>query len=290
MTPDAQPALLADVPPLARYMTFRLGSGVERKDLTERLAALQLDARHVLGLGPSVVVLLGGGVDDLRELAPLAGPGAAMPSTPAALWCWLRGDDRGELLHAGRALARALAPALELVDATDAFRYGSGRDLSGYEDGTENPTGSRARVVALRADGSSLVAVQKWVHDLDAFEAMAAAERDATIGRRIRDNEEIEDAPESAHVKRAAQESFAPEAFVLRRSMPWADACGAGLMFVAFGATLDPFEALARRMVGLEDGLVDALFRFTRPVTGAAFWCPPVDRGALDLRALGSGG
>ena len=51
------------------------------------------------------------------------------------------------------------------------------------------------------------------------------------------DNEELEDAPESAHVKRTAQEDFEPEAFVVRRSMPWADATSEGLEFVAFGAT-----------------------------------------------------
>jgi len=74
----------------------------------------------------------------------LTGPGIEVPVTPAALWCWLRGDDRGELVHRGRSLA-------------------------------------------------------------------------AMFGRRRDDNEEIADAPPSAHVKRTAQESFEPEAFVLRR-------------------------------------------------------------------------
>jgi putative iron-dependent peroxidase len=89
------------------------------------------------------------------------------------------------------------------------------------------------------------------------------------------------------HVKRTALESFQPEAFVVRRSMPWADAMRAGLMFVAFGATLDAFEAQLRRMAGIEDGITDALFKFTRPVTGAYFWCPGMRRGRLDLAPLG---
>ena len=55
---------------------------------------------------------------------------------------------------------------------------------------------------------------------------------------------------------------------------------------MAFAASLDPFDAILRRMVGLDDGVVDALFRFTRPVTGATFWCPPLRDGRLDLRAL----
>ena len=76
------------------------------------------------------------------------------------------------------------------------------------------------------------------------------------------DNEELEDAPESAHVKRTAQEDFEPEAFVVRRSMPWADANSEGLEFVAFGASLDAYEAQLTRMSGLEDGTVDCAFPF----------------------------
>jgi len=116
---------------------------------------------------------------------------------------------------------------------------------------------------------------------------MPQAERDNTIGRRISDNEEIDEAPESAHVKRTAQESFEPEAFVLRRSMPWADEKQAGLVFVAFGHAFDAFEAQMRRMIGDDDGIVDALFNFTHPVSGSYFWCPPVSGGGLDLSAPG---
>jgi putative iron-dependent peroxidase len=131
------------------------------------------------------------------------------------------------------------------------------------------------------------VAVQQWVHDLDAFESMTQEEQDNSLGRRKSDNEEIEEAPESAHVKRTAQETFDPEAFVLRRSMPWASEKEEGLVFVAFGRSFDAYEALLKRMVGAEDGIVDALFSFTQPVSGAYFWCPPVEGGRLDFRALG---
>ena len=68
--------------------------------------------------------------------------------------------------------------------------------------------------------------------------------------------------------------------------MPWADAGRAGLVFVAFGRTLNAFEAQLRRMTGAEDGIVDALFKFTQPVSGAYFWCPPLRRGRLDLSAI----
>jgi putative iron-dependent peroxidase len=88
------------------------------------------------------------------------------------------------------------------------------------------------------------------------------------IGRRLDDNEEIADAPESAHVKRTAQELFDPEAFMVRRSQPWASAEGQGLEFIGYGASLDAFERMMKRMAGIEDGLSDSLFTFSGPVNG----------------------
>ncbi len=119
------------------------------------------------------------------------------------------------------------------------------------------------------------------------FRRSPSSERDNTIGRRISDNEEIEDAPDSAHVKRTAQEEFAPEAFVLRRSMPWTCGLDSGLVFVAYGCSFDAFEAQMNRMVGADDDITDALFTFTRPISGSYFWCPPMQDGQLDLRAVG---
>ena len=65
--------------------------------------------------------------------------------------------------------------------------------------------------------------------------------------------------------------------------MPWAEACAQGLVFVAFANSVHPFLTQVNRMVGGEDGIVDALFQFTRPVSGNLFWCPPMKGKALDL-------
>ena len=68
--------------------------------------------------------------------------------------------------------------------------------------------------------------------------------------------------------------------------MPFAEPNSEGLMFVAFGKSFDAFEAQLRRMVGLEDGIADALFRFSSATTGGYYWCPPSTDGRLDLGAL----
>ena len=289
----AQPGILAAVPRAARYLTFNLKGGAQPKQALRSLAKEADGKACVVGLGAPLLAALGVTIDGLRTFARFPGAKVDIPATPAALWCWLRGDDRGEIALRARRIEHMLAPAFAVDGVIDAFRYGRGLDLTGYEDGTENPRGRKAVATAILDDarpglgGSAFVAVQQWAHDLDRFEAMPRKDQDNAIGRRRSDNKELGNAPPSAHVKRTAQESFSPEAFVLRRSMPWADAARAGLVFVAFGKSLDAFEAQLKRMVGAEDGTVDALFTFTRPVTGAYFWCPPVRNGRLDLRAVG---
>jgi len=289
----AQPGILAPVPRHARYLTFVLKQGARPHSELRALAAIADGKACVVGIGALLAFALQKKIDGLRPFPHYKSEGVEVPSTPAALWCWLRGDDRGEILLRARAIEKILAPAFEMGGSIDAFKYGRGLDLTGYEDGTENPKGKKAVAAAIVSDkrpgigGASFVAVQQWVHDLDRFAAMAQTQQDDAIGRRRRDNKELTAAPASAHVKRTAQESFTPEAFVWRRSMPWADATQAGLVFVAFGRSLAAFDAQLKRMAGAEDGISDALFTFTRPVTGAYYWCPPVRKGRIDLRAIG---
>jgi len=290
---NVQTGILAPVPRDARYLFFTAAADRDHAVSLRALRDVADGDSTVVGLGLSLIFALGREVPGLHAFPVHTGPGFEVPATPAALWCWLRGDDRGELVHRTRALERAVSPSLRLTQLIDAFRYRTGFDLTGYEDGTENPKANAAVEAAVAAgrgagfDGASFVAVQQWLHDLGAFSALPPDEQDNTIGRRKSDNEEIEEAPDSAHVKRTAQESFDPAAFVLRRSMPWAEGQRAGLVFVAFGKSVDAYEAQLRRMAGADDGIADALFRFSRPVTGAYFWCPPMAHGRLDLRALG---
>jgi len=292
-----QTGILDDVPSVARYLTF---SHVAGTDPVPSLQALveQVDGDLlVVGLGRSLVLTLGADIVALKNFPVHVAANIEVPSTPEALWCWLRGEDRGDLMHQTHQLCGLLAEAFECHTLIDAFKYGDGRDLTGYEDGTENPEADEAIKVAFvqgmgaGLDGSSFVAVQTWVHDFSQFNDMNQQQQDNTIGRRKSDNEELDDAPLSAHVKRTAQEDFSPEAFLLRRSMPWADATGEGLQFVAFDRSFASFEAQLRRMVGEDDGVSDALFTFTRPITGSYFWCPPMRQvngeTQLDLTAVG---
>ena len=287
-----QSGIVDEVPNVGGYLYFGIAAGADSRAGLKKLQRIADGKQIVVGIGLSLLSLIEKDIPLLTHFSPMSCQGIDIPSTPAALWCWIRAHDQGELLHLSRKITAEISTEFHLLTSVNAFRYGSGRDLTGYEDGTENPQGEAAIDAAFvqdggELDGSSIVAVQKWQHNLDCFEAMPQSQQDHTIGRRLSDNEELDDAPESAHVKRTAQESFSPEAFMLRRSMPWAEACVQGLVFVAFASSSYPFEVQMKRMIGADDGIVDALFDFSRPVSGNYFWCPGIKDGLLNLKALG---
>ncbi|MBF0192849.1 MAG: Dyp-type peroxidase [Magnetococcales bacterium] len=293
MTAPFQSGILAPVPAHGRVLEFQAVSDADIRSALCALKRLPVDGRCVIGLGAGLVQGLHHPIPGLHAFPAMSGPGCAIPSTQADLWCWVRGNDRGHILHDARMVTALVQSAFQPVRSVDLFKHDRGLDLTGYEDGTENPDGEEALSAGILMgagpglDGSSFVAVQQWCHDLAVFATFSRQTQDHIIGRRREDNEEIEDAPLSAHVKRTAQESFEPPAFIVRRSMPWADSSGEGLMFLAFGRSLAAFEAQLRRMTGQEDGIVDGLFRFSRPVTGGSFWCPPMGDDGLDLSAIG---
>ncbi|AZL73892.1 MULTISPECIES: Dyp-type peroxidase [Pseudomonas] len=289
--PFQQGLLATPVPAHARHLFFALDCHEALPTVLDQLIA-EVDGQSlILCVGAPLAKALGREVPGLRSFPQLDAV-VENPATQHALWLWLRGEERGELFLRAQALQAMLAPALRLVDSVDGFLHRGGHDLTGYEDGTENPVDQDAVDAAIVPGdvpglaGSSFAAFQLWKHDLNYFKALPQDEQDNIIGRRLSDNEELDDAPESAHVKRTAQESFEPEAFVVRRSVAWADERGAGLAFVALGYSLDAFEVQLRRMSGLEDGVVDGLYRFSRPLSGGYYWCPPMGEAGADLRVL----
>jgi len=287
-----QPGILQPLPEQAVYLSCNLDRSAGLQQVIEVLQTLDTE-NNLVAIGQSLLDRFNQSVPGMRTM-PTFSSKHIEAATATNLWCWLRGDDRGELLHRSRRIIRHLSPVFELVDTIDAYLYASGKDLTGYEDGTENPVADAAIEAAIlnsdnaAINGSSFVAVQQWQHDLDSFDALPGEQQDNIIGRRRSDNLELDDAPESAHVKRTAQENFEPEAFLVRRSMPWSIKLQAGLMFVAFGHSFDAFEAQLNRMTGADDGIEDGLFQFSRVLNSAYYWCPPVSHGKLNLAAISS--
>jgi len=288
----SQPGILAPTPVCGRSLAFRLAPETDPRPALARLRGEFSPDWGVVGIGDPLVSSLGAGIPGLRGFPALSGPGFAVPSTQQALWVLLHGRNPGVLFDLTERLKALVEGSFVLEDAMDTFTYGGGRDLTGYVDGTANPSQEESPAVAVVASGeglvgSSFVAVQRWVHDLAHFHSHNQAQRDNIIGRSLETNEELDEAPESAHVKRTAREAFEPTAFMVRRSMPWSTTDQQGLEFIAYGKSLDAFERVLRHMVGLDDGITDALFTFSRPVTGGYYWCPPLLSDRLDLSVLG---
>jgi putative iron-dependent peroxidase len=213
----------------------------------------------------------------------------SMPATQNDVWALVPGPDAGAVFEVAQDLRLWLAPVAQLVEATPMFSYRQGRDLSGYKDGSENPTGDAAWAAALLPDGphrgGSFVLVQRYLHFLDRMGARPEAERDRIVGRRRADDEEIDDAPASAHVKRTAQEDFEPPGFMLRRSMPWGDPRRHGLVFIAYMDDLGKADRMLARMMGFEDGVQDALLEHSQAETGGYYFVPPQQAARLRLPA-----
>jgi porphyrinogen peroxidase len=291
MAREPQSGILEPIPFVGRSLTFRVAPETDVAAALHRLRERYPIECGVVGIGEPVVLALGRTLPGLRTFPAMSGPACSVPSTQQALCFLLRGPDRGAVFDLTYDIRELVADAFVLVDSIDTFKYREGRDLTRFEDGTENPKGKLARKAAIVGEGplegSSFVCVQRWVHDLARFRRFEVGKREELIGRREDSNDEIEDAPESAHVKRTAQESYEPETFMVRRSMPWATAEQEGLEFVAFVESLDRVERQMHRMVGHDDGIVDGLFTFSRPITGGYYWCPAVEDGKLDLTPLG---
>jgi putative iron-dependent peroxidase len=260
-------------------------------DAGQALATLaSLDpAGAVIGIGTSLATALGKDIAGLRPFPNLEGP-ASMPSTQQALWAYITDQTPGGAFLQAENLEKQLGAAFSLAECLPLFRYRDGRDLTGYKDGTGNPPAEDAADVALIAEGEraggSFALVQRYVHFRSRFSPLPEADRDDVIGRRLSDNEEFEDAPESSHVKRTDQEGYDAPAFMLRRSMPWGDLRSHGLQFIAFVSDLDVIDLVLRRMCGLVDGQPDALLKYTQAETGSYYYCPPLKDGRLNLTGL----
>jgi putative iron-dependent peroxidase len=202
------------------------------------------------------------------------------------VWVWVSGSGYDTVFDTARAIAAAFAPLASVATQRHGFTYKDSRDLSGFEDGTENPPIDEAPALCTVPDGrpgagGSVVIFQRWVHDLTAIHALDVAEQERIIGRTKDTSEELGDdaKPASAHIERVVIEEDGDELEIFRRSTPYGDLDEHGLLFVGFSADQRRLGLMLDRMVGAEDGVVDAILRWSTPVAGAFYFAPPV--GAL---------
>ena len=146
-----QSGIIDNIPKLARYQFFRLKVDIDPKNALRQLADIAIENDIIVGLGQTLISTLDAKIPSMRIMPEFttSDKNIDIPTTPHDLWCWIRGEDRGELVHKARLVRNLLADSFEIDRVTDAFMHNDSRDLTGYEDGTENPTGDDALDAAI---------------------------------------------------------------------------------------------------------------------------------------------
>jgi len=205
--------------------------------------------------------------------APIVGPdGFTMPATQHDLVLWF-GGAHDLIFDAVTGAVAALRGAADVAEETIGWSYHRDRDLTGFVDGTENPTLVEAPAFVYTADGASVLLLQKWEHETPAWMALGAAAQEQAMGRTKPDSVELADKPDTSHVARTDQDTYG---HIFRRNTPYGTPASHGTMFVGFCAEQRPLAAMLESMAGL-DGPRDELTRYTRPLTGAYYVIPPAD-------------
>jgi porphyrinogen peroxidase len=205
--------------------------------------------------------------------------GFVMPATQHDAVLWLSGSAYDVIFDAARAAIAELRPLASLVEETSSWPYRHDLDLTGFIDGTENPTLIEAPQIVLIPEGTpgaggTILLLQKWAHDADAWEALAVADQERVIGRTKLDSTELDDRAPDSHVASTDQERFGT---VFRRNMPYGTVSDHGTMFVGFGSEQRVLAEMLESMAGLGGGERDALTRYTRPLTGAYYFVPAAE-------------
>jgi porphyrinogen peroxidase len=193
-----------------------------------------------------------------------------------------------------------IGAAVSLADEVHGFRYFDDRDLIGFVDGTENPTGQAAVDAILVGDenpecaGGSYVVVQKYLHDLAGWNALSTEAQERIIGRMKLSDIELDDSvkPTSAHNALTTIVENGKEIKILRDNMPFGRAAGEfGTYFIGYSRSPRTIEQMLENMfIGRPPGNYDRLLDFSRAVTGNLFFAPSItflENIATDRRADG---
>ncbi len=205
--------------------------------------------------------------------------GFVMTSTQHDALVWLSGSAYDVIFDMARSVVHDLAGQASLEEETSSWPYRHDRDLTGFIDGSENPTLLDAPAAALLPQGvpgaaGTVLLLQKWKHKTAGWEALPVNQQESIVGRTKLDSIEIENKSPDSHVARTDQDEFGN---IFRRNMPYGSVGDHGTMFVGFSADQKRLSRMLDSMAGLITGTRDALTRFTQPLTGSYYFVPSVE-------------
>jgi putative iron-dependent peroxidase len=278
--------LLADVSGLKRSVGFRIPEG---------------ELSCVVGLGSRLWDRLFGephpaGLHPFRELS---GAKHTAVATPGDLLFHIRAHRLDLCFELAERLMNRLTGYAQVVDEVHGFKSFDERDLLGFVDGTENPEGASALVAVVIGDedlefaGGSYVVVQKYLHDLDAWDALPVEEQERAIGRTKLSDIELPDdvKPANSHVALTTiVDDNGEQHQIVRYNMPFGrvGAREFGTYFIGYARSPDVIEQMLTNMfIGKPPGNYDRILDFSTAVTGNLFFVPTAD--FLDDPPTGTG-
>jgi porphyrinogen peroxidase len=271
------------------YLEFDLLDAKNSKEFASAISAIR-EPRTTTG---GVNFVIGFRPELWRELVPDDAPvgvkgfnkeiqgieGFVMPDTQHDALLWLSSSAYDVVFDMARTVIRDLAGQASLAEETSSWSYRHDRDLTGFIDGSENPTLLDAPSEALLPEGvpgaaGSVLLLQKWKHKVAEWEALPIDQQERIMGRTKLDSIELENKPLDSHVARTDQDEFGK---IFRRNMPYGKIDDHGTVFVGFSADQKRLSRMLDSMAGLMTGTRDALTRFTQPLTGSYYFVPSVE-------------
>jgi putative iron-dependent peroxidase len=267
---------LADISGLVRAIGFR--------DPTKHLSvvtSIGSDAWDRLFAGPRPA--------ELHPFIPLDGGRHRAPATPGDLLFHIRAEFLDVCFELAAKLVETMRQAITVVDEVHGFKFFDNRDLLGFVDGTENPDGplarSATRIGAEDPDfaGGCYVHVQKYLHDMTAWNALSVEEQQRVIGRTKLDDIELADdaKPADSHLAlNVIEDDDGNELKILRHNMPFGEVGKGefGTYYIGYSRSAAVTERMLRNMfLGDPPGNTDRILDFSTAVTGSMFFTPTVD-------------
>jgi porphyrinogen peroxidase len=271
------------------YLEFDILDAKKRREFASTISAIR-EPRTTTG---GVNFVIGFRPELWRDVVPEDAPsgvegfnneirgteGFVMPATQHDALVWLSGSAYDVIFDMARSVVHDLTGLASLAEETSSWAYRHDRDLTGFIDGSENPTLLDAPADALVPEGvpgaaGSVLLLQKWKHRTAQWEALPTHQQELIMGRTKLDSIELENKPADSHVASTDQDKFGN---IFRRNMPYGDVDDHGTVFVGFSAEQQRLSKMLDSMAGLITGTRDALTRFTQPLTGSYYFVPSVE-------------
>jgi porphyrinogen peroxidase len=285
----------------AIFMVWNFKRNLEFKDTFKRICKLVINLNNstnvrfpdsgascVMGIGYNAWLDLHLPVPipkELENFVPIVGEKHTAVGSKGDLHFHIRGNDNSACYDMAHVVSDVLEPVAIGIEEIHSFRYWDGRSILGFVDGTENPQGQERAFFGLVGDddpvykGGSYLFVQKYIHDLSAFEELSVEEQEKVFGRYKSNDIEMPDniKPSNSHIALA---NVGDESKIIRDNMPFGNISTneMGTYFIAYASTFSTVKKMLNNMfIGSPKGNYDRLLDFSTPKTGTLFFVPTFD-------------